>query len=326
MPYTVILYSSDLREVWDEFVISARNGSFLFLRDFMEYHADRFKDYSLMIYQGHLLKAVIPANITPEGLFSHQGLTYGGFVTQKETRLCELIEMMQAVLSFLYEKSIAKWYLKLIPVMYHLYPAQEIDWILMKLKAGLYRRDTSIVISNHAEKVPYQERRIRAIKKAVKYPLRIVSGYEELEPFWNDILTPNLMERHKVAPVHSLKEIQLLAKRFPQHIMQHNVYLEDRPVAGCTMFVNKTVAHSQYISGNAEGRNTGALDYLFDKLINEVYAGYRYFNFGICNESEGQLINQGLLDWKESFGGRTIVHDFYEINTANYSLLDNCTK
>jgi hypothetical protein len=29
-----------------------------------------------------------------------------------------------------------------------------------------------------------------------------------------------------------------------------------------------------------------------------------------------------LSYWKESFGASTIVHDFYEVETSNYSLLD----
>jgi hypothetical protein len=30
----------------------------------------------------------------------------------------------------------------------------------------------------------------------------------------------------------------------------------------------------------------------------------------------------GLTYWKESFGASTIVHDFYEVETANYYKLD----
>lgn len=298
----------------------------MFLRDFMEYHANRFTDYSLMIYKGQQLKALIPANLAQNGFFSHQGLSYGGLIIGTDMKQGEAIAVVRAVLLFLHERKIEKWFLKQIPAIYHRYPAHETDWILFKLKAILFRRDVSSVIDNSITPLPYQRRRIRAIKKAARQQPHIVTGYEQLASFWNDLLIPNLMERHGVVPVHSLEEIQLLAKRFPQHIVQHNIYLEDRPVAGCTMFVNPTVAHAQYIASNAEGRQSGCLDYLFDRLIRQIYTHQRYFSFGISNENNGQIINQGLLEWKESFGGRTIVHDFYEISTANYSLLDNCTK
>jgi len=296
----------------------------MFKRDFMEYHADRFTDFSLMIYRKQQLKAVIPANLTQDVFFSHQGLSYGGVVIDEHIRLGELVAIVREVLLFLHMRNIQKWYLKNIPAMYHTHPAGEIDWILFKLQATLYRRDAAVVIDNSAQKIPYQQRRMRAVKKAARSPFTVQLGYEQLAPFWNELLIPNLLERHGVAPVHSLQEIQRLARCFPQNIVQHNVYLNHRIVAGCTLFLNQTVAHAQYISANAEGRSSGGLDFLFDQLIRQTYARYRYFSFGISNENNGQLINSGLQDWKEGFGGRTMVHDFYAIETANYPLLDHC--
>jgi hypothetical protein len=47
-----------------------------------------------------------------------------------------------------------------------------------------------------------------------------------------------------------------------------------------------------------------------------------YFDFGISNESQGTKINEGLLFWRESFGAKTVVQNFYEVETKNYSLLE----
>ena len=44
----------------------------------MDYHKDRFEDYSLMVFKDEKLVAVLPANRVEDKLFSHQGLTYGG--------------------------------------------------------------------------------------------------------------------------------------------------------------------------------------------------------------------------------------------------------
>ena len=49
---TIIPYSINRKEVWDQFVAQSKNGTFLFQRNFMDYHADRFFDCSLMIYDG----------------------------------------------------------------------------------------------------------------------------------------------------------------------------------------------------------------------------------------------------------------------------------
>ncbi len=316
-------FSEEYKSLWDSFIDESKNQSFLFRRDFMDYHADRFTDYSLMIYDENKLIAVVPANLKDDQLISHQGLSYGGVLLGYQIRLSETIDVIKAVLEFLNKKGIQTLIVKFIPRMFHTRPADELDWILFKLSAKLIRRDTALAIDNRVTHLAYQERRKRSIKKAAKRSIQLRKGFEEIVPFWEEVLMPNLLAKHGVAPVHTIEEIKLLASRFPENIQQHTIYLDDSIVAGCTIFLNNTVAHAQYISGTDIGRDAGCLDFLFDRLIKEEYIKYNYFDFGICNEQGGSLINKGLLDWKEGFGARTITHDFYEINTDTYHLLEN---
>jgi len=71
-------YGSDDKPLWDGFVRRSKNGSFLFYRDYMEYHSDRFLDSSLLFFEDDVLIAVMPANTAENILYSHRGLTYGG--------------------------------------------------------------------------------------------------------------------------------------------------------------------------------------------------------------------------------------------------------
>ena len=48
--YRVSPYRSSDKGVWDAFVLKSNQDTFLFFRDFMDYHSDRFNDFSLMIY------------------------------------------------------------------------------------------------------------------------------------------------------------------------------------------------------------------------------------------------------------------------------------
>ena len=41
-------FTDAARGLWDERVRDGRTGTFLFLRDYMEYHRDRFEDHSLI--------------------------------------------------------------------------------------------------------------------------------------------------------------------------------------------------------------------------------------------------------------------------------------
>lgn len=130
------------------------------------------------------------------------------------------------------------------------------------------------------------------------------------------------VKKHNSKPLLSLAEIKLLASKFPKNIKQYNIYLGEQIMAGCTMLLNKTVAHAQYISGTDEGRSNGCLDNLFNHLKKEDYNSYPYFDFGNSNEEAGTKINFGLMDWKEGFGGRAVSHDFYKVETGNYYLLE----
>ena len=286
-------YSLEDKTSWNNFVKSAKNATFLFQRDFMDYHSDRFEDYSLLVYKDEKLVAVLPANISGSELHSHQGLSYGGLVLK----------------------------LKLLPKIYHIMPSDEIDYLLFLLKAKLIRRDiTSCVLNENVLKIN-SSNRLRGIKKGEKNELQVREG-GKFKAFWNEVLEPNLKQIHNQKPVHSLEEITLLQSRFPKNIKQFNVFKNDQIVAGTTIFETATVAHAQYISANEMGRQTGGLDFLFNNLL-QHYSNKKYFDFGISNEAQGMKVNQGLLNWKESFGGRTIAHDFYEIETGNHQLLND---
>ncbi|MGA9639546.1 MAG: FemAB family protein, partial [Flavobacterium sp.] len=60
--YTVRQYQKSDYKQWNDFISQAKNATFLFHRDFMEYHQDRFEDYSLMVFDNEKLVAVLPAN------------------------------------------------------------------------------------------------------------------------------------------------------------------------------------------------------------------------------------------------------------------------
>ena len=74
-------YTQDRRTEWDNFVRGAKNSTFLFLRGYMDYHSDRFRDCSLMFYdERNRLVGLLPANLAEDTLYSHRGLTYGGLL------------------------------------------------------------------------------------------------------------------------------------------------------------------------------------------------------------------------------------------------------
>ena len=318
-------YDKNCFNDWERFIANSKNSSFLFSRNFMEYHSDRFTDSSLIVKHDINTVAVFPANITNDNVVvSHQGLTYGGLVVKKEEKLVDVIVFFREILKYLHTSGIETLRYKEIPSFYNDIPSDEMQYAFFLAEAKLIGRDACSMIKN-SFRLPYQKRRRAAIKNAKEEGVEIRFD-NDFDVFWNEILIPNLMTRHNTEPVHSLAEIKALYEKFPKNIRQINAYLNNKIMAGVTIFETNTVARGQYTSGSAEGRRNGSLDLLFDIVINETYKDKPFFDFGNSNESLGKVLKQGLLEWKEGFGGRTYSHNFYEVKTANYVLLDKVAQ
>ena len=287
----------------------------------MEYHADRFQDYSLIVFENQKWVAVLPANIVENTLNSHQGLTYGGLIYDEKLKLESVIVVFKTILEFLKDNQISKLNIKTIPNIYHKKPAEEIKYALFLANSKLTRCD-SLSVLDLSKNNEIASGRIEGIKKGQKFNLEI-REVEDLESFWNQILIPNLLAKHNAKPVHDLSEISYLKKMFPDNIRQFNVYQNNEIVAGTTIFETETVAHVQYISGNNTKSQNGSLDFLFHYLISNIFKNNPFFDFGTSNENDGRKLNSGLNFWKESFGASTIVQEFHEIDTKNFDLLNN---
>ncbi|RXR19277.1 GNAT family N-acetyltransferase [Flavobacterium amnicola] len=319
--FSIKKYDAIFYELWNQFVSEAKNATFLFHRDFMEYHSNRFKDHSLLIFdEKEKLIAIFPANEVANTIYSHQGITYGGLI-YKEIKLDKVILLCKEVVGYYHQNGFDTIQIKTMPSIYHQKPAEEFLYALFLMKAQLIRRDSLAVIDSRNDLL-ISKGRMEGVAKGIKSQLKIVEEFD-FESFWNQILIPNLENKHQAKPVHSLKEIQYLQTKFPKNIRQFNVYFKDKIVAGTTIFESNQVAHAQYISANEDKNELGSLDFLYHHLITEVFATKKYFDFGISNEEQGRKLNFGLSFWKESFGASTIVHDFYEVTTSNYKLAEN---
>lgn len=317
---SVVPYTSNLKQEWDQFVDKAINATFLFKRDFIEYHQDRFEDASLLLYKKEQLMAVLPANRVDNAYYSHQGLTYGGLVLSRKAKLTDVIQFLKQLLVYLEQNDIRQLHLKQLPVFYGQQPGEALDYLAFVCRAQTIRVDVASVIDNRRP-LGIQSNRREGIKKALRAQLDIKET-TNFTAFWNEILLPNLAQRHHASPTHSLEEIQHLHARFADNIAQFNVSYQGRVVGGATIFETDTTAHVQYISANSQKQALGTLDFLFDYLINTRYKHKDYFDFGISNENQGRSLNTGLNYWKECFGARSFVQRQYLFDTSAHHHLD----
>lgn len=302
-------YFLEQKNSWDLFVDNSKNGTFLFKRDYMDYHSDRFQDTSLMVYRKNKLHSILPANRVDDVLYSHQGLTYGGFIMPYKITTLEMLDIFKLVNNYLKKEGINKVIYKPIPYIYHSNPSQEDLYALFRKKAKIMGRNISSTISQN-NKIKFIESRKSGIRKAINNSIEIKES-NNFKAFW-EILDNNLKQKYGIKPVHSLDEIELLHLRFPENIKLFLAQKNNIPLGGTIVYITKQVLHTQYITASIEGKELGVLDLLFDRLINQTYVNIPYFDFGQSTEQKGNLLNDALIFQKEGFGGRGVVYDIYE--------------
>ena len=217
--------------------------------------------------------------------------------------------------SYLSGNGIRRCFYKAIPHIYHRLPAEEDLYALTNVcHAAITRREvSSTILLDH--RLKFTESRKSGIRKAQKNNISVRES-NALAEFWT-ILDNNLHRKYNVAPVHTLAELELLKTRFPKEIRLFMAFNSaNSPIGGTIIYETPCVIHTQYISASPEGKANGALDLLFDHLLNKVYADRKcFFDFGKSTENEGHDLNEPLIFQKEGFGGRGLCYDAYEWET-----------
>ncbi len=308
----IVRYSPDLQPQWDSAVKSSKNGTFLHLRDYMDYHSDRFADHSLLLCddKGNIL-ACLPACIEGCTLYSHRGLTYGGWIIpSKHFTTATMLDCWQLMNEYLLRHGISTLVYKPSPHIYHSYPAEEDLYTLFRYNATLSASLVSSAIDLDSP-LPFNENSRRNLKKALAAGI-VISTSTDYAEYWN-ILTRLLCDRYNTSPVHSLDEIRLLAERFPNNIRLFTATLHSEIIAGAVIYYTDRVAHAQYIAASPRGKELNALPLLFRHIIDHECRDCRYFDFGTSCEDKGRYLNSGLIAQKCGMGGRAIVYNEYTV-------------
>lgn len=305
---TLETYSPDMAALWNDTVRASRNGTFLHLRDYMDYHSDRFADCSLIARDaaGRII-AVLPAHQAGDTVASHRGLSYGGWLMTPRADAEAMMEIWPLMVEHYHKLGLKTLVYKPSPHIFHKYPAEEDLYALFCAGGQLESSLISSVVDNAAP-LGFDMAARQSVRKAARAGITVGES-DDWAGFWA-VLSALLMERHNARPVHTLDEILLLHSRFPDNIRLHTATFEGRIVAGVVIYASDTCAHSQYAATTAEGRSMRALPLLYSHIM-ERYAALRYFDFGTSNEDGGRILNTGLIRQKCGFGARAVVYNTY---------------
>ena len=254
--------------------------------------------------------AVFPATLHGDMIgVSHGGLTYGGVIATRDLRAQGTLDVFGAISAHYRGTGIGRLVYKVVPYIFHRYPAQEDLYALFRVGAKLARRRHLLGCrAGAAIRIPQGTKMVDGKGPEggpCGRPGRRLGSVPRAGLF-------GVGEEFRAQPTHSLVEMRLLKSRFPAEIILHEARCGGTLVGVCLFMTSPTAVHTQYVAASDAGREMGALDLLLAELIENVYSHRRYFSFGISTENEGKVLNQGLVAHKESFGARGVVHDFYE--------------
>jgi len=256
--------------------------------------------------------ALLPGNDDHQGTWwSHRGLTYGGLIMDAKCRTAQVRDIFCQVQDVLKEAGFSRVVYKHIPWIYCRQPAEEDLFALLNVcRAALRSRDVASVVMLN-DRLPLSTLRKRGVKRAQKADLQIAET-TQFGPFWQ-LLEDNLARRYQAHPVHRLDEMALLHARFPENIRLFVVKNASELLGGSVLYIDRGVVKTQYISASEAGKRLGALDFLFDFLLNAfALEGKCFFDFGTSNLVTNDDLNDSLIFQKEGFGGRAVCYDSYE--------------
>jgi hypothetical protein len=310
------------KDAWDRVVKESKNGNFLHLRDYMDYHSGRFDEQSVIIFKQGKAIAAFPCNRVGDQIVSHGGLTYGGLLYGNSINAVEVLDIFCNLISYFRKFDIKSILYKSIPHVFHKYPAEEDLYALFRLRAQHFRRDISSVVQLD-NRIKFSDLRKRTIRKAVKLGVEIREG-DFIEDYYT--LLSQVVAKFGAAPVHSAQELQLLKSRFPDNIRMFGAFNGEQLLAGTIIYDFGHIVHAQYLANSDEGKDMGALDSILGHLIENTFSTRRYFSLGISTEQDGHYLNEGLIFQKEGFGARGVIHDFYKLDITKKELIPNSLR
>lgn len=293
----VIKFNIKHKAEWDAFVRHSDNFSFLFYRDYMEYHSDRFTDLSLLLYEKGKLKCLLPGNMDHRIFYSHQGLTFGSMIHEPHFTYEKATLYLELFISFLYGEGITQMIVKSQPLFYTSSLSQIQDYLFNHRQLQQQKQDVGAFIHCAIHGFPKSSIEKRKLRLADFY----VDEDNPLDEFWA-VLEQNLKQQHGSKPVHTLEEIKQLMQLFPDNIklfIIRNVGTNHID-AGTLLFDNGSVVKMQYIATSDHGRANRAIHAMYYLFISQYKKTKKYIDMGTCMTDDD--VNTSLLYLKQRFG------------------------
>jgi hypothetical protein len=297
---SITKYHSSNKDEWDDFVNRNNPSLVLHYRSYMEYHSERFNDFSICFWNGNTLVAIVPGNADGKSWHSHQGLTFGGLITSKSD-LFERVSFINLMHNFLMNEGFNSSSMTVAPNSF--YPHGNADSVYVLQQAGY--QITAVHLNQYLERGSSLPAKKVSNARAALRKGSLLSTNLDLLPQIYALIAENLMAKYSRNPVHSLAELHLLCSKFPKEIDAYSVTLEKQVVAGAIVFQSGDCSHIQYLAANVTGKKIRAQDYLVNQILEKSKSANKNLSFGKSTAGESAILNTNLFHFKEEFGSQT---------------------
>jgi len=306
-------YSLKFKELWDSFIDKADNGFFFFKRNYMEYHADRFYDYSLIVFIDNEIKALFPCNLNGDIIYSHQGLSYGGVLHEVDADIYILNSIHKAIISYFNNLGIKHINISPIPSLYSKTKNDFYEQILKEEPTNILVQKPISTIDHELVKLPTR-RKLRIPKTHEdNYCFEIVDDMNMVWP----MIEQCYLSQHGFNPVHSQSEIAYLKNCFPEKILINTIKenVPNAPILAALITLDdKRIVKFQYIGYTEIARKANVIDYLYYKTINKSISENKNVDMGHSIDINSNQINNKILFAKRRHGAVEITATTYSID------------
>ena len=297
------LYSQLDFTTWNHFIDSSLNGTFLFNRNFLDYHKNRFQDFSLMVFEGDELISCVPGSSEDDSWFSHKGLTYGGIIIDRSLNVIELGNIVESISEYLQINGFRNASFKLVPSIFR---KDEIEKELFSLLTNNFSLIGFDLWQYSNLLFPMDSKKIRGANTALKRNYNIEFTRSNISDLFR-IINENLEIKYSRKAVHSHQEMNYLLNLFPENIFIMLILKNKTVEGGAVCFKTNKVIHVQYLATTAQAKLDRAQDLLMLELRDFAQKYDLILSLGSSTENLGKVVNQGLIKFKDAYCESTCI-------------------
>ncbi len=294
--------------IWDSFVLESNNGTIFHTRQFLNYHKIRkFKDCSFIFKNKDNIEAVFSGAVVDGVLHSHPGASFGGFIYNNLSfefgkKIVELL------IEFAKKNNLRDMVVIPTPFIYYNNYNEVMEYCLYMNGFNTIEYYISSFVDLKVDLLDQMhDRKKRYIKKMQnEVEIKISSDLDSFYP----ILISNKL-KHKAKPTHSLEELKILKKKFPNKIILLLSYKNKKIIGGALNFItNKRTCILFYnmIDYNYQNLQVSSLQ-IYESLKWAKKNKLNFLDIGVSQLYKNSEIipHESLINFKEQFGAKTMI-------------------